>query len=69
MLYFQTDQYPQAESALRFATMASPDYARAWDNLAAALGAQDKLDEALIACKRAVELAPGISRKPSSRWA
>jgi Flp pilus assembly protein TadD len=38
--------------------MASPDYARAWDNLAAALGAQDKLDEALIACKRAVELRP-----------
>ena len=58
VLYFQTDQYPQAESALRFATMASPDYARAWDNLAAALGAQDKLDEALIACKRAVELRP-----------
>jgi tetratricopeptide (TPR) repeat protein len=56
VLYFQTDQYTQAESALRFATMASPDYARAWDNLAAALGAQDKLDEALIACKRAVEL-------------
>ena len=58
VLYFQTDQYPQAESALRFATMASPEYARAWDNLAAALGAQDKLDEALIACKRAVELRP-----------
>jgi protein O-GlcNAc transferase len=56
VLYFQTDRYPQAESALRFATMASPEYARAWDNLAAALGAQDKLDEALIACKRAVEL-------------
>jgi tetratricopeptide (TPR) repeat protein len=58
VLYFQTDQYPQAESALRFATMASPEYARAWDNLAAALGAQDKLDEALTACKRAVELRP-----------
>lgn len=58
VLYFQTDQYPQAESALRFATMASPEYARAWDNLAAALGAQDKLDEALIACKKAVELRP-----------
>jgi cytochrome c-type biogenesis protein CcmH/NrfG len=38
--------------------MASPDYARAWDNLAASLGAQDKLDEALTACKRAVELRP-----------
>jgi tetratricopeptide (TPR) repeat protein len=58
VLYFQTDQYPQAESALRFATLASPEYARAWDNLAAALGAQDKLDEALIACRKAVELRP-----------
>jgi Flp pilus assembly protein TadD len=58
VLYFQTDQYAQAESALRFATMASPDYARAWDNLAAALGAQDKLDEALVACKRATALRP-----------
>jgi tetratricopeptide (TPR) repeat protein len=58
VLYFQTDQFPQAESALRFATMASPDYARAWDNLAAALGAQNKLEEALIACRRAVDLRP-----------
>ena len=62
VLYFQTDQYPQAESALRFATMASPDYARAWDNLAAALGAQDKLDEALIACQQRGRVAPGIPR-------
>jgi tetratricopeptide (TPR) repeat protein len=58
VLYFQTDQFPQAESALRFATMASPEYARAWDNLAASLGAQGKLDEALTASKKAVELRP-----------
>lgn len=58
VLYFQMDQYREAEEALRTATVLKPDYARAWDNLAAALGAQDKLDEALAACKRAVELRP-----------
>jgi tetratricopeptide (TPR) repeat protein len=58
VLYFQMQQYALAESALRYATMANRDYARAWDNLAAALGAQDKLDEALEACQHAIELRP-----------
>jgi tetratricopeptide (TPR) repeat protein len=56
VLYFQMDQFAQAESALRYATLANKDYARAWDNLAAALGAQDKLDEAIVACERAIAL-------------
>ncbi|MCE0498772.1 MAG: tetratricopeptide repeat protein [Methylacidiphilales bacterium] len=58
VLYFQMDQFAQAESALRYATLAKRDYARAWDNLAAALGAQDKLDEAIVACEHAVALRP-----------
>jgi len=58
VLYFQMDQFAKAESALRYATLANRDYARAWDNLAAALGAQDKLDEAIVACERAVTLRP-----------
>jgi tetratricopeptide (TPR) repeat protein len=58
VLYFQMDQYPQAESALRYATISDRTYARAWDNLAAALGAQDKLDEAVEACERAISLRP-----------
>jgi tetratricopeptide (TPR) repeat protein len=58
VLYFQMGQFALAESALRYATLANRDYARAWDNLAAALGAQDKLDEALEACQHAIELRP-----------
>jgi tetratricopeptide (TPR) repeat protein len=58
VLYFQMDQYTQAEGALREAVKYNPEYTRAWDNLAAALGAQDKLDDALIACKKAVEQRP-----------
>jgi tetratricopeptide (TPR) repeat protein len=58
VLYFQMQQYALAESALRYATLANREYARAWDNLAAALGAQDKLDEALDACQHAIELRP-----------
>jgi Flp pilus assembly protein TadD len=52
------DQYGHAELALQHATKINPGYARAWDNLAASLGAQDKLDEAMAACKRAMELRP-----------
>src|ERR1700678_1604891 len=58
VLYFQMDEFEQAELALRGATRINPKYARAWDNLAASLGAQNKLDDALEACKRAIELRP-----------
>jgi tetratricopeptide (TPR) repeat protein len=52
------DNYVEAEKALSEAVRLNPAYARAWDNLAATLGAQDKLDEALAADKKAVELRP-----------
>jgi tetratricopeptide (TPR) repeat protein len=58
VLYFQMDAYGQAEEALQGAVEADPDYARAWDNLAASLGAQDKFDPAIAACGRAIALRP-----------
>ena len=56
VLHFQQTHYEQAEYALRLAVIARPDYARAWDNLAATLGAQDRLEDALAACERTVEI-------------
>lgn len=58
VLYFQTDEYAQAETAFRHSVQSDAKYARAWDNLAAALGAQDKLSEAIGACQKAIELRP-----------
>ena len=58
VLYFQMEAYGEAEKVLKIAVEADPGYARAWDNLAATLGAQDKLEEALEAARRAVVLRP-----------
>jgi superkiller protein 3 len=58
VLYFQMEAYGEAEKVLKIAVETDPDYARAWDNLAAAFGAQEKLEEALEAANRAVALKP-----------
>jgi Flp pilus assembly protein TadD len=52
------EAYAEAEKVLRAAVEIEPGYARAWDNLAAALGAQAKLAEAMDACREAVKLRP-----------
>ena len=61
VLYFQMEAYPEAEKVLRDAVKIEPGYARAWDNLAAALGAQEKLEEAMDASREAVRLRPDYS--------
>ena len=58
VLYFQMEAYAEAAKVLEIAVEVDPNYARAWDNLAGALGAQDKLEEALEAADRAVALKP-----------
>ena len=58
VLYFQQDDYAASEAALRKATLLRSDYGRAWDNLAAAVGAQGKMDASLAACDRAIEIDP-----------
>ncbi len=37
-----------------------PDYARAWDNLASALSAQNRLTDAAAACKQAIHYQPAL---------
>lgn len=58
VIYFQTSQYARAEAALRRAVEAKPDYARAWDNLASVLGAENRLEESLDACQHVIALQP-----------
>jgi protein O-GlcNAc transferase len=48
----------RAESRLREAVALRPDFAPAWANLAVALAAQQRLDEAFECAKNAVEYAP-----------
>jgi tetratricopeptide (TPR) repeat protein len=58
VVYFQLDDLPQAEASLRAAIGARPDYVRAWDNLASVLAAQNRMDEALEACREAARCNP-----------
>lgn len=48
----------RAERVLREATVRHPDFAGAWANLAVALSALQRLDDALACARKAVELAP-----------
>ena len=49
-------QLAQAEAAFRKATLAHPDSAAAYNNLAQALADQGKRDAALLAARKAVSL-------------
>jgi tetratricopeptide (TPR) repeat protein len=55
VVYFKLENYTASQRSCEKAIKLKPDYARAWDNLAAALGAQDKLDEAITACENAIK--------------
>jgi tetratricopeptide (TPR) repeat protein len=60
VLYFGLDRVPEAEQAMRKAIELKADYARALDNLAGILGAQEKWEECLEYCNRAVAANPKL---------
>lgn len=55
-IFYKLGDLPQAENAFREATLAHPESAAAYNNLAQALADQDKLTPAMRAAKMAVEL-------------
>lgn len=59
VIQFQKDRYEQSEDWIKKALDASPEYVRAWDNLACAYGAQERFDEAIEACEKAIEFNDG----------
>jgi hypothetical protein len=61
---YLADDPKGAEAALRRAVTTSPNAPGAWNNLAYALHAQDRTDEAIAAASRAVDLAPSDGREP-----
>ncbi len=50
----------EAEKTARRSLELKADYARAWDNLASALSAQNRLPEAAEACQQAVRINPAL---------
>ncbi|MDQ1362294.1 MAG: hypothetical protein QG652_154 [Pseudomonadota bacterium] len=54
--YYALNEFAHAAATFRYATIAYPDAADAFNNLADALSQLQRFDEALVAAKRAVEL-------------
>lgn len=50
-----------AEQSFRTAIMLSPSFAEAWNNLCALLVSQKHFDDAIDACKRAIDTAPDLA--------
>ncbi len=77
-IWFLRRDFVKSELALKTALAIDPNYTRAWDNLASTLGAQGKIDEAIYACRRALERRPdhseasfklGVLYFAKERWA
>jgi tetratricopeptide (TPR) repeat protein len=60
VLHFSLDRIPEAEEAMHKAVDLKGDYARALDNLAGILGAQENWEECLEYCNRAVAANPKL---------
>jgi tetratricopeptide (TPR) repeat protein len=59
-IFFEQGEFAESERTARLAISLRADYARALDNLAAALSALDRLPEAAEACQQAIRLQPAL---------
>jgi tetratricopeptide (TPR) repeat protein len=64
--YYSAQRFAQAEHAFRAAVKLNPDSVRAYDNLALALEAQRKTEDAETSYRRAIELAD--AQKLQTEW-
>jgi tetratricopeptide (TPR) repeat protein len=66
--YYSAQRFPQAEQAFRAALRLIPDFVKGYDNLALALEAQTKTDEAEVSYRKAIELAERQKLKTEWPW-
>jgi tetratricopeptide (TPR) repeat protein len=66
--YYSAQRFPQAEEAFRAALKLNPDFVKGYDNLALALEAQTKTDEAEVSYRKAIELAERQKLKTEWPW-
>ena len=59
--YAENMEWTEAEHSFRTAIMLSPSFAEAWNNLCALLVSQKHFDDAIDACKRAIDVAPDLA--------
>jgi tetratricopeptide (TPR) repeat protein len=67
---YQAAQYEQSIAAARNALKLNPDYAAAWNNIAAANASLRRWDEAIAAAQKAIALQPDFQlAKNNLAWA
>ncbi len=64
--YYSAQRFAQAEQAFRVGLKLNPDSVKGYDNLALALEAQTKTDEAEVSYRKAIELAG--AQKLATEW-
>ena len=66
--YYSAQRFPQAEQAFRAALKLNPDSVKTYDNLALALEAQTKTEEAEASYRKAIELADAQRLETEWPW-